>query len=286
MALYSKYNYSKYDRICRRWVPSVAKLSYNPVVRAAGDAIARILALPFPELGDLPPNHLRIRVGAGNRIFNDHVDFILTGSRCWLTFLSQEYCTAKSDVVELGCGCGRIAQSLREPWWDPWFQGTYVGVDIDTEMIKYCRNNFPADRFEFILSPHQSRTYSPTNSCIAPKTMGEVRIGGSETKDFVYALSLYTHLLEKEALDYLRETYRILRAGGITYITFFCMEHVELGRRWTFPHRLGNACIENLRYPEAAVAYHEAFMTDLAKNCGFREVAIQRGTPSALVARK
>src|SRR3974377_708613 len=150
--------YSKHDRIFRKLVPSVAKLSYLPVVRARGDAIARMLALPFPELRDLPPNHLRIRVGAGNRILNGHVHFIYTSSRCWLAFLSRGYCTSISDVVELGCGCGRIARALNGPWWDPWFEGTYVGVDIDSEMLEYCRSNFPAPRFEFIMSPHKSKT--------------------------------------------------------------------------------------------------------------------------------
>jgi SAM-dependent methyltransferase len=279
--------YSKYDRIYRRFVPSVAKLSYNPFVKAAGNGIAGMLALAFPELRDLPPNHLRIRIGAGNRIFNDHVDFIETGSRCWLAFLSRKYCTSSSDVVELGCGCGRIARALKEPWWDPWFEGTYVGVDIDPEMIEYCRNNFPAPRFQFILSPHKSTTYSPSKSSVAPETVRDLAIAGPESKDFVYALSLYTHLLEREVVEYLRDTYRILRAEGIMYMTFLCMEHVELGGRWTFRYRRCNAYLENQRYPEAAVAYHEAFMTELAMNCGFREVTVRRrGLASELVARK
>ena len=149
--------YSKHDRIYRKFVPSVAKPSYHPVVRVGGDAIARMLALPFPELRDLPPNHLRLRVGAGNQILNGHVDFLDTSSRCWLAFLSRRYCTSISDVVELGCGCGRVARALKEPSWDPWFEGTYVGVDIDSEMIEYCRNNFPAPRFKFILSPLSRR---------------------------------------------------------------------------------------------------------------------------------
>ena len=278
--------YSKYDRLYRRFVPSVAKLSYNPVAKAAGNAIARILALPFPELRDLPPNHLRLRIGVGNRILNGHVDFIEAGSRCWLLFLSRKYCTLNSDVVELGCGCGRIARALRDPWWGPWFEGTYVGVDIDPEMIEYCRNNFPAPRFQFILSPHKSMTYSPNKACKAVEPPGNLAIAAPESKDFVYSFSLFTHLLETEVSDYLRETYRILRAGGTMYMTFFCMEHLELGRRWTFRHRRGNAYIENPRYPEAAIAYHEAFMTELASNCGFRDVTVQRGTPSTLVARK
>ena len=278
--------YSKRDRIYRKFVPSVAKLSYYPVVRAGGDAIARMLALPFAELRDLPPNHLRIRIGAGNRILNNHVDYIHASSRCWLAFLSRGYCTSTSDVVELGCGCGRIARALNDPWWDPWFEGTYVGVDIDREMLEYCRNHFPAPRFEFILSPQKSKTYSRNKSTVVPEKPGDLVIAAPESKDFVYSISLYTHLLETEVLEYLKETYRILNVGGTMYMTFLSMEHLELGHRWTFQHRRGNAYIENPKYPEAAVAYHEAFMTKLAIDCGFREVALRGGGIRELIAHK
>ena len=61
------------------------------------------------------------------------------------------------------------------------------------------------------------------------------------------------------------------------YMSFLCMEHVKLGGRWTFQHRLGNAYVENLQYPEAAVAYHEAFMTKLVADCGFPEVTVTPG---------
>jgi SAM-dependent methyltransferase len=276
--------YSKRDRIIRKFVPSVAKASYNPFVKLAGNAIAGVLSRPFPELRDLPPNHLRIRIGTGNRIFNNHINFIQKSERFWLTFLSREYCTSRADVVELGCGCGGIARALR----DPWFDGTYVGVDIDNEMIEYCRNSFPAERFKFILSPHKSATYCPHNSHVTSATASDVVIAEPESKDFVYSFSLYSHLLEAEVVDYLRETYRILRAGGLMYMTFFCIEHVELGRRWTFTHRRDNAYVESARYPEAAVAYHEAFMIELATNCGFREVTVgpHGGAQSELVARK
>jgi hypothetical protein len=57
--------------------------------------------------------------------------------------------------------------------------------------------------------------------------------------------------------------------------------------RWTFRHRRGNAYIESTRYPEAAVAYHEAFLIDVAKNCGFREVTVApKKGQSELVALK
>ena len=99
--------YSKHDRIFRKLVPSVAKLSYNPVMKIAGNAIAGMLARPFPDLRNLPPNHLCIRIGAGNQLFNSHINFIQAGNELWLTFLARKYCTSNSDVVELGCGCGQ-----------------------------------------------------------------------------------------------------------------------------------------------------------------------------------
>jgi SAM-dependent methyltransferase len=276
--------YSKYDRLFRKFVPSIAKISYNPIVKITGNSISQMLAQPFPELRELPPNHLRIRTGAGNHIFNDHINFIQKSYKCWLTFLSRNYCDSTSDVVDLGCGCGGVARALM----DPWFQGTYVGVDIDNEMIQYCRKNFPAERFEFILSPHESATYCTHKLDIVSTTVPDFLIAKADSKDFVYSLSLYSHLLEPEAIDYLQETYRILRTDGVMYMTFFCIEHVELGRRWTFEHRRGNAYVENARYPEAAVAYHEAFMTELARNCGFREITVgpQGGAQTELIARK
>jgi SAM-dependent methyltransferase len=279
--------YSKHDRVLRKFVPSTAAASYNSFVKIAGDAIARMLAWPFQELRDLPPNHLCLRVGSGNRIFNGHLTFIQAGNQCWLTFLSRKYCTSKADVVELGCGCGRIARPLRDPPWDPWFEGTYVGVDIDGEMIEYCRSNFPESRFQFILSPHRSSTYSSGNLYDAQETPSKLVIANERSKDFVYSISLYSHLLETEFIEYMQESYRILRTNGIMFMTFFCIEHLELGGRWTFRYRRGNAYIESARYPEAAVAYHEAFVIDLAKKCGFREVTLApKKGQSELVALK
>jgi len=85
----------------------------------------------------------------------------------------------------------------------------------------------------------------------------------------------------------MQESYRILRTNGVMFMTFFCIEHVELGGRWTFRHRRGRAYIESAQYPEAAVAYHEAFVIDLAKKCGFREVTVApKKGQSELVALK
>jgi SAM-dependent methyltransferase len=274
--------YSRFDRAIRRLIPSVGKMSYNPIVKVVGNAFSNIFSLPFAELTDLPPNHLRIRIGVGNRVLANHVHFLQMGSGIWLYFLSRQYCTFGSDVVELGCGCGRIAYPLTGDW----FEGSYVGVDIDQEMIEYCRKHFSKKRFSFVLSGHESETYSP-GARVTKKNDAKYFIGEAESKDFIYSISLYSHLLERELDEYLRESFRLLRQGGLMYLTFFCIEHVKLGNRWTFSHRRGNSYIEDERYPEAAVAYREGYIQDLVKKIGFREVSvIPRDIQSALVARK
>lgn len=142
---------------------------------------------PFPELRELPPNHLCIRIGCGNRIFN-HVTFMKASGDCWLTFLSRGYCAANADVVELGCGCGRIARALNEPW----FHGTYVGVDIDEEMLSYCQHNFPVGQFEFILSLHKSSTYRPGALNDTSQTAASLLVGDPIAGFCVCIYALYT----------------------------------------------------------------------------------------------
>ena len=71
------------------------------------------------------------------------------------------------------------------------------------------------------------------------------------------------------------------------FLTFFCIDHVKRGARWTFAHRMDHAYIENEKYPEAAVAYERAYMIELVKKIGFRDLSIVSGdVQSMLVARK
>jgi SAM-dependent methyltransferase len=277
--------YSRFDHMVRKAIPSVGKWSYNPIAKSVADAIDNILSLPFSEFRELPPNHLRLRIGVGNRVFANHAQFLEMGNGTWLDFLSKRYCHSTSDIIELGCGCGRIARPLKGAW----FHGTYVGVDIDEEMIHFCRKNFPQDRFRFVLSPHSSATYSAKRNTAtsANSARAKLDIADADSGDFIFSISLFSHLLEPELMQYLRESARILRSNGLMHLTFFCIEHVRLGERWTFTHRVGNAYIENEALPEAAVAYHENYLKHLVEEAGFNEISVSPGdVQSVLVARK
>jgi predicted SAM-dependent methyltransferase len=89
--------------------------------------------------------------------------------------------------------------------------------------------------------------------------------------DFVFSTSLLTHLLEEEVLNYCRESYRVLKPGAHMLMSCFSIDHPPptYGDRHTFRHRIGNAYVESLRVPEAAVAYEEQFLVAVGKETGF-----------------
>ena len=116
------------DRLIRPFIPTTAMLSYNPVFRVLGDVLSEIPSLLYPEFRGLPPNHLRVRVGVGNKLLFNQVYHLRVGAGFWLSWLSSCYVKANSDILEIGCGCGRIAHHLRGDW----FAGSYVGRLIST----------------------------------------------------------------------------------------------------------------------------------------------------------
>jgi SAM-dependent methyltransferase len=182
--------------------------------------------------------------------------------------------------VEIGCGCGRIAHHLRGDW----FTGSYVGIDIDQEMLDWDSAHFPRDKFTFMKSPHKSVTYSATKT---DQQSGVFAFPDSWKKDFVFSTSLYTHLLEPELRNYTSESYKILRDGGTMYMTVFCIDSMDLGNRWTFKNRMGEAYVESTKYPEAAVGYTREYLENLCRATGFKEITISRErSQSALICRK
>jgi Methyltransferase domain len=103
-----------------------------------------------PEFRTLPPNHLRIRIGVGNRILNNQTHFLVHARDFWMFVFSKGIANMHSDILDVGVGCGRWAHWLRDyNFRGRRFAGSYVGVDIDEEAIAWCRQHYDADRFRF-----------------------------------------------------------------------------------------------------------------------------------------
>ncbi len=313
------------DRTIRRLIPAVPALSRIKPLMWPLDLIDRVLSLPYREFRDLPPNHMRIRVGVGNRILFNAAQFRAMPIAFWLDALERGVVRLDSNIVDLGCGCGRFALTLRDLWFhDRTFGGKYLGVDVDGEMLEWCRGHFPAERYSFHKVNAYSRTYNPGAGrggggvtgrvtgrvtggvangvvngvaghdpvLVEPKPMGACGAAGplelplaEGSQDFVFANSLFSHLLEAQFLDYLRESARVLRAGGTMQFSVFCLEHVDrgAGSRWSFGHPLGPAHVESLRYPEAAVAYGLGWLEGACRDAGFSRVEVMPSTGQTMM---
>ncbi len=255
------------DRFLRKFLPSVAKISYNPVLKLLVNASDILPNLMISSFRQLPPNHLRIRVGVGNHVLGNQPWYYTGALGFWFYVFSRSWVTWDSTIVDIGCGCGKFAHHFRDYEFNgSRFRGKYIGIDIDPEPLEWCRKHFDSERFEFHLSSHASKVYSGTGAG-EPYTLPIA----SDTVNFVFSSSLFTHLLEPELVNYMSESYRVLAPGGIMAMNCFLMDYPPptFGGRHTFAFKMGNAFVESMKLPEAAVAFESKFLIDLAAQIGF-----------------
>lgn len=99
-------------------------------------------------------------------------------------------------ILDFGCGSGRLIRNL------PAFTDAKLyGVDLDEEAIAFCRQNLPFGEF------HVSQEYPHGLFC-------------NGSMDFLYAFSVLTHLDEAHQDAWLAEWGRIVRPGGILFVTY------------------------------------------------------------------
>jgi SAM-dependent methyltransferase len=100
-------------------------------------------------------------------------------------------------VLDFGCGCARTIQPMhrRCPAW------SMFGTDIDGEGVAWSRANVPYAVFD-------------TNSSMPPLSYADASF------DFIYALSVFSHLDRDMQTVWLAELVRVLKLGGLLYITF------------------------------------------------------------------
>src|SRR6185295_155788 len=88
------------NRSIRRLIPAVPALSRVKVLMWPLDLLDRLLCWPYREFRALPPNHLRIRVGVGNRILFNAAQFRLMPINFWLDAIAAGRVTPDSRIVD------------------------------------------------------------------------------------------------------------------------------------------------------------------------------------------
>lgn len=111
-----------------------------------------------------------------------------------LTQASPTLFTEYKDILDFGCGCGRLARMFKG------FRHRYVGCDVDRRHVEWTNQNL-----DFVTAVHtQPRAALPFQA-------GEF--------DCVISVSVFSHITEEDHLTYLRELHRVTMPGARLFIT-------------------------------------------------------------------
>jgi SAM-dependent methyltransferase len=173
-------------------------------------------------------------------------------------------------VLDVGCGCGRMAMPLTRFL----TTGSYEGFDILPELIEWCQQNITPryPNFHFQLAGVHHGLYSKDAKLKASDFQFPF---ADDFFDFAFLTSVFTHLLQEDLEHYTREVVRTLRPGGTALITFFILNEESEGLMDTtsdikIPHEYGKigAKVTDPEHPEAVIAYPETFVRQILADCG------------------
>lgn len=161
-----------------------------------------------------------------------------------------------SSVLDVGCGCGRIARRLLQQTTPP---ARYLGVDINKPMLDWCRTNLAKIDWEFKHMDIHNAGLNPTGvhkNCPIPAQDAQFTLA--------VAWSLFTHVIEAELAYSLGEVARCLKPGGALVSTWFLFDKTEM----PFMQEFQNALYINLADPINAVVYDKEFLRGLFTRLG------------------
>ncbi len=244
--------------IARRWV--------HRLFVDGPDSIARA----FTGRSHWPPYSLRSFVGGA--------DYDAVGHWYVQEFVELGLFHPSGHILDIGCGCGRVAYALASDKAVRNLRIQYEGMDVDRASVVWCQRHITPinTSFRFYHADCFNPSYNPSG-LVAPATYSFPFPPG--TFDFILLTSVFTHMLQEETLHYLSETSRLLAPNGKVYATFFLYQNFDEARDGlsrhgglTFPFRFRSAAVARRDYPAHAVAYPEAFIREMALNCGLRVI--------------
>jgi SAM-dependent methyltransferase len=213
---------------------------------------------------NLPPRHIRSWISPlwfdYERTGRDQLEFFV--ALCGLEPTDR--------FLDIACGVGRIARPLTT-YLTP--STRYEGFDIEERCIRWCRDNIGAAFPNFRFSVADVKTSWSPNATWAAE---EYEFPYDKAAfDFVYAGSIFTHVLPAAAANYLRQVARVLRAGQPFVATWLIYNKewkrllpkaADLSRHW--PHDHGTYRTKTLEEPERSVAFEEQFVRRLYSEAG------------------
>jgi SAM-dependent methyltransferase len=231
--------------------------------------------VPKPAPLPAPPQDLVRIIGSPS------VENYATTGRSFLNILKRHVGLKQSDrVLDVGCGCGRLAGPLTEYL----TTGTYDGFDVVPELIAWCQENITPRHanFRFKCVDVANSFYHAGGTTKATQYQFPY---GNDAFDLIFLTSVFTHMLKDDLTRYIGEIARTLKPGGTVLMTFFLLNEEsrrlrEISTRFKFRHRFGRGGIrvEDPARPEGAVAYPEEMARAILQDHGLEVQQILFGS--------
>ena len=199
-------------------------------------------------------------------------DFRAIGAEFLEHFIRPGGLRPDSDVLDFGCGIGRMALPLTQ-YLSP--DASYVGVDVNRQGLAWCRRRISKiyPNFTFRHIDYNNPLYNPSGKAVPWEHPLPFAAGSF---DFVIATSVFTHLSRHEFKALAGQLSSLLRPGGRLFATFFLLDDVSAeamgrgGARLTFPDPGGGMTAGAIGHPPgSAVAFRRDYVESILGGNGF-----------------
>ena len=216
----------------------------------------------------VPPTSVMKKIGHNT----DTKTYLREGKHSFTNLKKFAYLTPEHSVLDVGCGCGRVAIHLTQ-FLKP--RARYVGIDVVASQIDWCTNAISPhfENFTFYHTNFFNKFYNRAGAQFAGDV--EFPIPAEQRFDLVILSSVFTHMLPNDVEAYLREIFRRLKVGGILFVSFFILNedskrNMAEGRaEFQFIHQGDGYYSHHRRVHERAVAYEEDRVWRMLADAGF-----------------
>lgn len=198
--------------VCLQTLQELAP-SVDDRIKRVRESLASCSAL---EDGQLPPKSMMNLAGSP-----DAVHYRNTMADHFTALVLRGAIEPDHTVLDLGCGCGRLAL----PFAHYLDGGTYIGIDVSSEALSWCRKNLDArgGTMRFIQRETVNKYSFESRNPVSRNSYHLAELQ-HEQVDFAFAISLFTKLQQRDCLSYLSELARVIRRNGCAYLTTFIID--------------------------------------------------------------
>lgn len=243
----------------KRFLPKplikILRLPYHKIVKPAYYYIIDTYEIILSRKDELKPPRKMIFVGDGN--------FKQVGEEFLQLFKNLCNIEPSDRILDVGCGIGRMAIPLTKYLGE---SGSYEGFDIVDSGIEWCKKNISTKypNFKFQLADIYNKSYNPSGIYKSSEYKFPFH---NDDFDFVFATSVFTHMLSQDVENYVSEISRVIRNDAKFLITFFILNSESLtllnqGKGdLSFNFDIDpNSMTISKENPEDAIAYNEAYI--------------------------